>query len=565
MRRKGTALAILVLLAMMSLPVQHRASGTSTVSTDVEVANERHVIPGYNEPNTPPNVAVSDQLRAAITDPAAFRDGQLNLNQAIYIRFFDKNRTTEPENIIILVPGAVSGANSFRPTATQVVTMSGGSSEVWAVDRRSNLLEDLAPMVKAESAGTEESAVEAMKYFSDQPAGRGGYIASNPFGEVSRFMSEWGLDVHVRDLKAIVDEARTVEGANVFLGGHSLGAMMAEAFAAYDFEGVAGYRLISGLILLDGTGVPGIAALMNDEQYVTSVNGLRNPQGAGNEPFVASPIGPYQFQLLEISAMLALINPEGPSPLEQVAPELVSVPMTNAAALGVNIDDEFQQQPVARFSIGFLQVGDGQTVSSIASKTTDPAGMNPNGIYTAKPLGTGTGAKPNLQAWAIVKNLKTISSSFNIGPEPSDLQTVARMFLTGRGQGELTTDDANFAEWYFPQRLVFDTLRLSGLDSSRLTASVVAAMTARGGNRPALTENKRVDVPVLAVYAKNGIFPPSYGTLPFSFYKGSINTKDFTLATMTNYAHGDVLTGVDKGSLGKDVPEMIFAFVNGTL
>jgi hypothetical protein len=164
-----------------------------------------------------------------------------------------------------------------------------------------------------------------------------------------------------------------------------------------------------------------------------------------------------------------------------------------------------------------------------------------------------------------VKNLKTISSTFSIGPEPSDLQTVARMFLTGRGQGELTVEDANFAEWYFPQRLVFDILKLSALDANKLTSTVVDIMTARGGNRPALTENRRVDVPVLAVYAKQGIFPPSYGTLPFSFYKGSTDSTKFVLATMANYAHGDVLTGVDKGSLGMTVPEMIAGFVAGKL
>jgi pimeloyl-ACP methyl ester carboxylesterase len=561
---KGKVLAFILLAATLGLPLGRQAQGMIAEQSNIEVASERHVVPGYNEPNTPPNVPVSEALRAAITDPAAFRDGLLNLNQAIYIRFFDGQRTTPPENIVILVPGAVAGANSFRPIATEVVVSSGGATEVWAVDRRSNLLEDLSPMVKAESAGTEASAVEAMQYLSDHAAGRGGYIANNPFGEVSSFMSEWGLDVHVRDLGAIVDEARKVAGAKVYLGGHSIGAIMAEMFAAYDFEGVAGHSLINGLILLDGTAVPGVAPLLNDQQYATSVNGLRTAQGTGNEPFVASPFGPFQFQLLEISAMLALLNPEGQSPLDQVAPELVPVPMTNAAALGVNIDDEFQKQPVARFSIGFLQVAEGQGVNSVATKVSDPQGMNPNGIFTAKSLGT-VGAKPNLQAWAAVKNLKTISSTFSIGPEPSDLQTVARMFLTGRGQGELTVEDANFAEWYFPQRLVFDILKLSALDANKLTSTVVDIMTARGGNRPALTENRRVDVPVLAVYAKQGIFPPSYGTLPFSFYKGSTDSTKFVLATMANYAHGDVLTGVDKGSLGMTVPEMIAGFVAGKL
>jgi len=573
MRLIFAAGTLLVPLGALSFSFGFLTHDWKASQATVDVVSERHVIPGYNEPNTPPNVPVSDGLRAAITDPDAIRDGAVNLNQAIYVRFFDRNRTTPPKTIIILVPGLAAGANAFRLIATEVVQLSSGEVEVWAVDRRANLLEDLRGMVKAEAAATELAAREALDFYTYDPAGRGGYIANNPFGEVSRFMSEWGLDVHVRDLKAVVDQARTIRGATIFLGGHSIGAVIAQAFAAYNFEGVPGYSLLSGLILLDGTAIPG-RSMLTDEQYLngstneqgttTGINYLRSPRGPGDEPFVTEPLDPFKLQLLEISALLALAAPEGRSPLDQILPELFPVPMTNAAALGTNVDDEFQVEPFARFSIGFLNIPKKQSIMTVATQTADPYYTNPNGLYVPRNLGASSDGIPILQGWASVKNLKTLSSAFTVGPEPSDLRRVALAFMTGNGHGE-TLRDANFAEWYFPQRLLLDVMRLFDLDATKLPPAVVAAMTARGGRCPALTENRKVNVPVLAIQAKSGIFPPFYGSLPFTLYKGKIKAPRFIIAQMPNYSHGDILTGTDKGTLGKDVSELILSFVNGLL
>jgi pimeloyl-ACP methyl ester carboxylesterase len=558
MLRFLTALGLLVVLGLPL--VGHR----QTVYAGVDVASERHVIAGYNEPNTPPNVPVSDALRAALTDPDAVRDGVVNLNQAIYVRFFDRHRTAPPREIIILVPGFASGANSFRPLATQIVTLSGGDIEVWAVDRRSNLLEDLTGVVDAEREGTEAAAEAALDYYIHHPEGAGGYIATHPFGEVSHFMSEWGVDVHVRDLKSIVEHARKLTRARIYLGGHSLGALLVQAFAAYDFGATAGHRLIDGLILLDGTAVPGANAALSDESYLAAVAALRNPHQPGDEPFVSHPLGPLQFQLLEIAALCALINPEGISRLNELAPALVPVPARHRAAFGLIVDDEFQPQPLARFSVGFLQPPSGQPVSSVAEKTTDPAGVNPNGLYTPKSPPPTTEGEAFPYTWAAVKNLKALSPSFVVGPEPSSLEIVARSFLTGDGLGT-TRQQANFTEWYSPQRLLFDILKLSELNVKKLSPAVVAAFTARGGNLPSLTENRRVAVPVLALQARQGLFPPTIGSLPFSLYRSSIASPRFIYGMLPSFAHGDLLTGTDPEAFGRTVAQAIVDFVKGEL
>ena len=48
-------------------------------------------------------------------------------------------------------------------------------------------------------------------------------------------MRDWGLKLALEDLRAVVKRARR-GGRKVILGGHSLGASMAVAYAAWDFK-----------------------------------------------------------------------------------------------------------------------------------------------------------------------------------------------------------------------------------------------------------------------------------------------------------------------------------------
>ena len=64
-------------------------------------------------------------------------------------------------------------------------------------------------------------------------------------------MRDWGLELALEDLRRVVKRARR-GGRKLILGGHSLGASTAVAYAAWDFRGHAGYRDLSGLVLIDG-------------------------------------------------------------------------------------------------------------------------------------------------------------------------------------------------------------------------------------------------------------------------------------------------------------------------
>lgn len=606
----------IVLLLLLNAMTARRAS----MHAEITVSSERIVREGYDEPNTPPHVAVTPALAQAITDPAARGpDGTINLNKAIFVRFFAAERPASlpPRAIVVLLPDLLAGANSLSVLATEIVRSSGGEVECWVSDRRSNLLEDATAMIEAESRATREASLTALAAYTNDPAGRGGYLANNPF-EVSRFMAEWGLDVHLRDARTIVAEARSRVGSagKIFLGGGFLGAAMAQAFAAYSFDGVAGFSLIDGLILLDfslapsasgalirvdpipdevylnGGTVPDSPNLVLRSQAVTGVNRLRNPQRrftiadttvAGDEPFLVGaqkqpattfgtsrllPIDPYALQLIEIAAQLSLWDPEGET---TVGPPYVPVRATNETAFALSVDDEFQQANPARSSIGFLRIPTGRTLSDIAVRQSDPgppAGANPNGLFAPRDLGSMP------QRWARLKDLSTIGLQ---GTEPSDLETLARSFLYGSGRATLEDRRPNYLEWYMPTRLLLDTFGIAPtLDASRWSPAVRAALLANGGLGLPLTENRRVNIPVLAIRAGQGLIQGQFFftgeqifTSLLETYRQSTSIPASQIKVKATqfpmFAHGDLYVSTSKGTEGKSVADYIVDFASGRL
>ena len=138
------------------------------------------------------------------------------------------------KRVLILVPGTQGGAGDFSLVGPEIVKRVKGL-QVWAYDRRSQALEDHSGF----ASGNPDTA---FKYY----LGGGGFVpASAPFAR------DWGLKLALEDLRAVVKRARR-GGRKVILGGHSLGASTAVAYAAWDFKGRPGYRDLSGLVLIDG-------------------------------------------------------------------------------------------------------------------------------------------------------------------------------------------------------------------------------------------------------------------------------------------------------------------------
>jgi pimeloyl-ACP methyl ester carboxylesterase len=140
------------------------------------------------------------------------------------------------DRVVVLMPGTNGGAGSITPVARDLVARV-PRTQVWIVDRRQQAFEDTSVF-----EGRDPDA--ALDHYL-------GFKYRRVLGEDARFAAEWGLRVQLADLRRVVRRAAR-GGREVVLGGHSAGASMAIAYAAWDFAGRAGWRDLAGLVLIDG-------------------------------------------------------------------------------------------------------------------------------------------------------------------------------------------------------------------------------------------------------------------------------------------------------------------------
>lgn len=149
---------------------------------------------------------------------------------------------TDATRALILVPGLGGGAGNFAVLAPTLVERV-SNLQVWTVDRRGDRLEDTLGFATGEPAA-------AYRYYFERLALGTQTFDPNRATTVPG-AARWGLALALRDLRAVVQRARS-GGRKVLLGGHSLGAATAAAYAAWDFAGTPGHRDLAGLVLIDG-------------------------------------------------------------------------------------------------------------------------------------------------------------------------------------------------------------------------------------------------------------------------------------------------------------------------
>ena len=140
-------------------------------------------------------------------------------------------------NILILNPGTSASASYFAPLAKTVVRKTKGW-QVWAVERRENLLEDHSVLNRAKRGRADGQ--ELFDYYL-------GFLVDSsitphfeliPDADVA-FAREWGMRVEIEDLRRVVKRAER-RGRRVVVGGHSLGGSITTAYATWDFGGRPG-------------------------------------------------------------------------------------------------------------------------------------------------------------------------------------------------------------------------------------------------------------------------------------------------------------------------------------
>ncbi len=432
---------------------------------DPDRVTTRYVeVQGYPEPHTPEE-----------------------LNRSFYLRYFVEGDT--PRTVLILVPGLFGGAMSFDILARQLVAATPGL-EVWAVDRRSNQLEDRSAIVESLRR---RNPMIAYRYYIENYASDEGFTPLS--ADDVPFMGYWGLTTHLMDLHAVVVRARAHAEA-VILGGHSLGASLVSLYAAFKLNDSeqprAGEALLDGLVLIDGT----LGRTGGFDRDVFALGPIRAlPTVADLEaglatPYLTFPRGPAYFREAEVAALLARFKPDELSP-----GGFVDFPATNRAVVGILADARHTPTPVFGVTLG------------------EPVGARFAGNIVAVILSGREGVTSRSVA-GVAPGFTYVDWRRGDPPALTDIDRLVRAF---------SGPHTNFGEWYFPIRLLLDISELS-----------VALR-----DKAEFVPNATVNVPTLAVGAGRGLVTSLDG---FSAYMNARPGAPFSSYILPGMTHLDIIT-----------------------
>lgn len=365
--------------------------------------------------------------------------------------------------ILILVAGHSEGAGVFRDVG-RYLSQAVPDTQVWAFDRREQNLVDASHFGHG----------GALDYYL-----KARYRAVT--GQTAPYTRDWGLAMELAELRRVVSVARK-GGRQVFLGGHSSGAGVALAYAAWDFKGAPGYRDLAGLILIDGgthDAFAGehytyhrLASVSEVDQKLAKISAASNPF-TGDLGYVWQVAGAPESIAIDyqLAADYAVRDPHGASRLQDLLPPAMRPParLTNIALLGWLLDTHAPAED--------LQLHSGHVDT----------------------------AKGPLHDWV------------NTGP--ADIVEVASLFARSYPSAE---------EWYWPRRL--------SLDMEAVDPMVDSPITRRLGLH--LTHAREIDVPLYVF--ETGI---THGTVvkAAEWMVANSRIKDHVYVTDDSMAHLDAM------------------------
>jgi pimeloyl-ACP methyl ester carboxylesterase len=270
------------------------------------------------------------------------------------------------KHVLVLLPGSQGGAGSLTFAGRDVQAALGNDWQIWIMDRREVAFDDLTG------------------FKSGDPAAAKDYYLGFKYKQVHTkdvpFTRKWGLAVELNDLHNVIKRARA-GGRKVVLGGHSLGAADAIAYAAWDFNGRAGYKDLGAVVLIDGgqmgafTGGgrgPTLADVKKRKAEIDKGEAFSDILGIGN-PSIAE-------AFVEVAALYALKQPSEPSALQTnplVPPSLrPAFTVTNGAFLGNILDKDTAFAPSLAVRTGTFAAdgdprpwvdGENMTIARLAS------------------------------------------------------------------------------------------------------------------------------------------------------------------------------------------------------
>ncbi len=558
----------------MSLPRTLVAAALACVGLAVPAtaAAERTDVPAP----TPPG-PFADVLKSVVTIDAPLPDSvgpvPAACQQLRYLRYRRDGGPADPQqadSVLVIMPGTLAGAGSLEMHALQTVQHAadrGKSIEYWALDRRSNCLEDRTGLDAGLASGDSKRALDYY-YRGLEVDGRtfGGFAKTSQL----RFVADFDLRQTIEDYRAVIVEGLTdpdFRRTRTFCGGHSLGGALTGLLMAWDFDNDpatredAGYHLGAGSIALDssasryntgatmGAADPIVAAITRQ-----TVQGVRNAVAANIIPrtFDFGVIGPETMMLLEGIGLNAQLNPDTDSaPLVAQTPPTPAVDgamrllqsrtwqdavartprlrrqhLSGEALLGAFMDDNSQPLSFIKTSVGSYTGG--QLLPKVFPFVDGPLMFYP--VEDAKPYGWANYDEPQSTATRGDGRLFTTAAS-----EVTDVQDLARVLHGG---------PLDFLEHYYPTMLTVDAV-LAGVgsrdgDFSRIVytdaARVKPRLTLVAGDgladarEPAPPEGVPSEVLVLPGYDHVDVITAAPVQSDGTREKTALATTDFVLA-----------------------------------
>ena len=197
-----------------------------------------------------PSGAAAKTLKVTWMKGATAPNTPKNLDKVGVIKIGNK----KAKNVLVIEPGTSGGGAYFVKLAEWLNELA-PEWQVWAVERRENLLESQSVLDKFKAGKIK--GPEFFKYYLGE-FGKAGNKNYQPLKEPEAVKDggrEWGMAVAVEDLHVVIEAAKKV-GGKVVLAGHSLGGSVVTAYATWDFSGEPGADGLSGLVFIDGGSSP---------------------------------------------------------------------------------------------------------------------------------------------------------------------------------------------------------------------------------------------------------------------------------------------------------------------
>ena len=477
----------------------------------------------------------------------------VDLNNATYTRFFYQPDGTQPDAILILVPGFEGGAHSFKILAENLVGRAiedGTRLELWAIDRRGHQLEDLAGQDIAEA--DEDAQLLVDWYYGGElglsldPRLSRRAEFHNPKEETA-FIANWTANVISRDIDAVVEAALlAAANGNVFLGGHSAGTGYTARYAATDFDisapGVeAGHSKLRGLVLLEGgggssAGTPpdadtldriedradgGLFAAVRDDAPrcvdgtpCTVATEAADCAGKGREKCIET-TNAY-------SVVAGLLNARILAAGEVTAIQAINDPNTGENLITVD-QGGVGNNPVAVVPdlATLALLGTGTALGGLGAFVDDDGLIAAFATFVASSAGAPGPVVGGLSTWqSITEPPMPLSVLPDNGVEPTTLPAAqwgqeVEVVRMDRLIETFYAGNSNFTDWYYPGGGLSTTSGLPSLDSSALSV---------GRNRPDIeniTEAANIDIPGICFGGSNGLTPVGASFLSFADSLGS--------------------------------------------